>query len=134
VEQAGAWTSRVVLLSDVLASRGTRVHVVPADPGRPGPRLDGRAVAFVLVGQGQGRMRVLDIAAGFVDSGQVAVGDWVTSSADDPKLCVPLVIGRITALRHNRQKPLYYDAVVCFPQDPKSLREVFVVGMTRTDS
>ncbi|NLX23968.1 MAG: rod shape-determining protein MreC [Phycisphaerae bacterium] len=134
VEQIGALTSRVVLLSDPYANRAMRVHIAHFDPETRRPlhvTFDGRMAAFVLRGSGSGLMTVSDIHRDFVQAGVVTVGDLVTSDPHDAKLPRAMVIGEIIELRHNRDKPLLYDAVVRPRYDPKALSQVMVVDLSR---
>ncbi|HSW44914.1 MAG TPA: rod shape-determining protein MreC [Phycisphaerae bacterium] len=134
VEQTATFTSRVVLLSDPVANRGMRVHIAHYDPRTRQPRqvlLDGRLAEFVLRGAGGGSMIIRDIKSDFVDAGVVAVGDMVLSDAHDARLGQSLVIGEIEEVRHNKNQPLLYDAVVRHRFDPTALNQVLIVDQSR---
>ena len=137
VEQTASFTSRVVLLSDPAANRGTRVHIAHHDPQTRQPLLvlwDDRLAEFVLRGAGGGKMIIRDIKNEFVKAGVVAEGDLVLSDAHDPKLGQSLVIGEIEQLRHNKKEPLLYDAIVRYRFDPHALSQVLLVDRSRTGS
>ncbi len=134
VEQTASLTSRVVLLSDPTANRGIRAHIAHYDPQTGEPRqvlVDNRSAEFILRGAGSGKMIIRDIKDDFVKGGYVAVGDLVLSDEYDPKLGQSLVIGEIEELRHNRQQPLLYDAVVRHRFDPSTLNQVLIVDRSR---
>jgi cell shape-determining protein MreC len=131
VEQVSPWASRVVLLTDVLANRAMPIRIASRENGLP-LLADNLPVNFALRGAGHGKMVVSDIPREFVDAGQIRIDDLVVSDPANPDLPVSLVVGRITELSHNRKKPLYYDAVVVPPHDPKSLNRVLVVDMEGT--
>jgi cell shape-determining protein MreC len=137
VEQTASFTSRVVLLSDPAANRGVRVHIAHHDPQTRQPLQvlwDDRIAEFVLQGAGGGKMIIRDIKNDFVKAGYIAEGDLVLSDAHDPRLGQSLVIGEIELLRHNKDKPLLYDAIVRYRFDPHNLSEVLIVDRSRTGS
>lgn len=117
IEQTSTFTSRVTLLADLVAERAMRVQIA----GR-----DGRRIEFALQGRA-GRMHIFDIAKSLIENRDVCPGDLVTSAGDDPRLPAPLVVGRIAEIKLNRDKPLYYNAVVEPRPDPKRLGEVTIV-------
>lgn len=134
VQQAGPFTSRVVLLSDGLARRPMRVHIAPLMAGNDEYRVltaKGKPLTFVLEGAGRGTMRLRDIPASLVDAGHVRVGDLITCDPNNASLPVPLVVGEITRLDLNRDKPVHYDALVRCPQDPNALNQVYVADLGR---
>jgi cell shape-determining protein MreC len=142
VEQAGPFTARVVLLSDAYAQRPLRVHIAHRTPSQEDPRTfqprfvtRGDHVAeFILRGAGGGRMLIRDISHDFIEAGLVQENDLVLSDPRDPKLDQSLVVGEITKIRHNKDKPLLYDAFVRHRFDPKNLSQVLVVDRSRTAS
>lgn len=135
VEQAATFTSRVVLLSDPIANRGVLTHIAHYDRETGQPRqvlLDGQLAPFVLRGAGDGKMIIRDIKDDFIKAGVIAKGDLVLSDPHDPKLAQSLVIGEIEELRHNKDQPLLYDAIVHHRFDPQSLGQVLIVDRSRT--
>jgi len=142
VEQTGPFTSRVVLLSDAYTHRLLRVRIAHLTPSPDDPRtfqprfvtLGDHVAEFVLRGAGGGRMIINDIPHDFMDAGVVAAGDLVLSDPRDPKLGQSLVVGKITEVRHNKDKPLLYDAFVEPRFDPKSLSQVLIVDRSRPAS
>jgi len=137
VEQTASHTSRVVLLSDPVANKAMRVHVVQADPHaqRYLPVADlndsSKKADFALQGIGKGQMRIRDIDARFVQSEAIRVNDLVTSDDRDPRLPCSLVMGQIVELRQDKKNPLLYDAIVHHRCDPKELERVFIVRLAR---
>lgn len=132
VEETTASTSRVVLLSDAYANRPIRVHLAHFDPESKRPLLvtiEDKVAPFVLRGMGGGKMIVADIDRAFIDAGVVAVGDLVTSDPNDPNLPHAMVVGEIVEIHHNKDKPLFYDAIVRHRYDPKSLSQVMIVDL-----
>lgn len=123
VEQSSAFASRVVLLSDPLTRRPLHVRIGSRRKQAP------LYTAFALEGAGQGRMLIPDVPADLIKGGRVAVGDVVTSDPSNPNLPVALVIGEIRELVRNRQKPLFYDALVAPLLEPASLSHVYVVRL-----
>lgn len=134
VEQAAPLTSRVVLLSDPVASRPVRVHLAPTDSDGKHRLLavNGQPIPFALEGTGGGRMRIRDIAASLVDTGAISQGDLVTSDPNNPRLPLAMVIGRIEELTQNRDNPVCYDAVVGYLFHPKHLSQVYIADLSRT--
>lgn len=131
VEEVCPITSRVVLLSDPVASRNMSVRVVPPrGTNRPEIWQDGKPVSFPLEGAGNGRMRMLDIYRDYVEKKQLVEGDWVFCQTS-PRLPIPLVIGKIEQFEHVRTKPVYYRATVVPVIAPKSLEQVFVLDLSR---
>ncbi len=127
VEQANRYTSRVVLLSDAFANRTMRIRIVRPDaPPSEARKADNRQV-FFLKGAGRGRMLIPDIPREDVDAKLIAVGDMVTTDADDYRFPMAMVIGRIVELTHNKANPLYYEAVVEHRYDPQSVRDVTII-------
>lgn len=134
IEQTATMTSRVVLLSDAYANRAMRVHIAHFDAVSRRPlqvTLDDKVAGFILRGVGDGFMVISDIDKQFVEAGVVATGDLVTSDADDPKLPQSLVIGEISEVHLNRDKPVVYEAKVRPRYDPKSLSQVLIVDLSR---
>ena len=142
IEETGPFTSRVVLLSDAYSQRVLRVHIAhyaasDRNPRAREPRLvmmGERVAEFVLRGAGGGRMIINDIPHDFVDAGLITPGDLVLSDPHDPKLGQALVVGEITEVRHNKSKPLLYDAYVQPRFDPRSLSQVLIVDRSRHTS
>lgn len=118
IEQTQGLTSRMVLLSDPTANKALRVQV----EGRNDVPLD-----FVLEGTGAGRMRIPDVPATLVDEGWIVVGELVTTAGEDARLPVRLVVGQIVELNLQRDKRLYYDAVVASSVSPARLHEIYVI-------
>lgn len=138
IEQASPYMSRVVLLSDPVASKARLVHIATQRAGQQTAfvaDVTGRRPAdFALAGLGNGRMKVMDIDARYVNENLIKVGDLVISDDRDQRLPMSLVIGEIVELRQVRgksQKPLLYEAVVKHRLDPKSIGEVYIVNMGR---
>lgn len=134
IEDTSPLTSRVVLLSDQYTNRAMKVRIMHFDDQSQRflqVTSAGRIAEFVLRGAGAGKMIVPDIRNDFIDAHVVAVGDLVTSDPQDPKLPLGMVIGEITELRHNKDNPLLYDAVVQHRYDPKNLSQVFIVDLSR---
>jgi len=134
VEQESPFTSRVVLLSDRIGQRGLRVHITRRDGGAPvADPADPRVPAsFLLVGAGNGRMRIEEIDARLVAQGQIQTGDLVTCDPRDPRLPVAMVIGHVSEIRLRRsagEKPLLCDLVVEPRVNPDRIDEVFVVDV-----
>jgi cell shape-determining protein MreC len=132
IEETSPITSRVVLLSDRLANRAMSVRIEPVGEKRVPLVSNRKPIEFVLSGAGEGKMHMPDLPRDYIEQGYIRVGDRVTSNPTDPRLPMPLVIGRITHLEHNRKKPVYYDAVVEPLYDPRSINEVYVVDLSRT--
>ncbi len=130
VEQTGPFAARVVLLSDLQANKTLRVRVAPRDVKRPALTAGGKEVKFVLEGAGRGRMRIPEISRDFVETGLLQAGDLVTSDPADPRLPVAMVIGKISEVKHNQAKPVYYDATVMPLFEAGDLDQVFVVDVS----
>ena len=79
-------------------------------------------------------MIIRDVPRRMVEAGQVQVGDLVTSTPDDTRLPLSVVIGRIEDLQPNRDKPICFDAVVRHMANPASLSEVFIVDLSQPAS
>ncbi|GMV98834.1 MAG: hypothetical protein AMXMBFR83_31820 [Phycisphaerae bacterium] len=138
VEATEAYTSRVVLLSDHLARRPVRVHIVRDEQGQPRRVVSqgGQPLNFSLEGAGGGLMKIQDVNARYVEQGFVRVGDLVMSSPQEPRLPVSLVIGEITALEKvadPKKKPLYYTAIVRHYYDPGTIHRVFIADFPRPE-
>jgi len=131
VEQTAPFTSRLVMLSDRVQTRPMSVLITPRDVGDRLPAGGDRPLCFALAGAGRRRMRVPDVPASLVATGQIRVGDLVTSDPSDPRLPVTMVIGRITELKGHVQEPVHYDAMVEYLYDPRSLSRVFIVDLSR---
>lgn len=133
VDHAAPLTSRVVLLSDPVASGPRRVHIAPRrKPEGRHPLLadeDGQAMPFVLEGAGGGRMRIRDIPATLVEDGTIRVGDLVTSDPNDPGLPLAMVIGELEQLELNRENPVHYDATARHMHNPRTLSRVFIAQL-----
>ncbi len=125
IEETGRWTSRVVLLSDPVANKALKVRIIGKD---------NRYVEVVLSGAGRGRMKIADLPVDWVSGARarVAVGDVVTSSPDDSRLPVALAIGTISELIPNREKPLYYDAMVAPRENPAGFHDVLIADLSPT--
>ena len=141
VEETEAFTSRVVLLSDNVSRRVTKVYIQGKDP-KSHKRLIASLkkpsgfvpASFVLEGAGRGMMKIPEIDAGWVDQKLIQVGDLVTSAPDDYRLPVAMVIGEIVSLekvRDDKKKPLYYNAYVKHLYDPGTLSQVFIADFSR---
>jgi cell shape-determining protein MreC len=134
VEQASTYASRVVLLSDRYTHRKWYVHIVSM--GRPGRENayvmeNGRPTDFALEGIGDGKMRILDVNARFINDGLIRVGDFVTTDGRDPKLPLTMVIGEIVKLDKLSKHPLLYHAIVEHRCNVKDLSQVFIVNIPR---
>jgi cell shape-determining protein MreC len=121
VEETGPLASRVVLLSDPAANKALHVRI-----------LD-KAGEFTLKGAGSGQMKLVEMPREFVENGKVEVGDKVMSHPNDPKLPVPIAIGRIKELHRVKEKPVYYEATVEPACAVKSLRQVFIVDLSKSE-
>lgn len=132
VEETSPVMSRVVLLTDRIANRAMSVRIEPVGEKRVPLVSNRKPIEFVLNGAGNGKMIMPDLPRDYVERGYIRVGDHVTSNPTDPRLPLPLVIGRITHLEHNRKKPVYYEATVEPLYDPRTLNEVYVVDLSRT--
>lgn len=134
IEQAAPFTARVALLSDAHSNRKWRVHIaaVGRDDRPPEFVTDrGQPADFALEGIGDGRMRLLDVNARFVDQGLIRVGDVVTTDGHDPKLPLAMVIGEIVELQQVKKQPLLYHAVVRHRCEPRELSQVLIVDIPR---
>ncbi len=134
VEQESPFTSRVVLLSDRIGQRGIRVHITRPAGGAPvADPADPRVPAnFLLVGAGNGRMRIEEIDARLVAQGHIQTGDLVTCDPRDPRLPVAMVIGHVSEIRLRRsagEKPLLCDLLVEPRVAPERIDEVYVVDI-----
>lgn len=130
VEQTSTLTSRVVLLSDPLTNKSARVRIVARDGKRPPLTAGGKYVDFSLSGDGRGMMKIRDIPRDYVDSGRIKVGDIVTSDPTDARLPMAMVVGKLEQLQRNKNKPVYYDAVVAPLYDPQNLSQVYIVDLS----
>lgn len=139
VEETEALTSRVVLLSDNVSRRVTKVHIGRHDAtsgSRLVAMLDGKPASFALQGAGGGLMKIPEIGSRWVDQKLIRVGDVVISSPDDARLPVAMVIGEIIAMekvRDDKKKPLYYNALVKHRYDPRLLGQVFIADFSRQE-
>jgi cell shape-determining protein MreC len=132
VEQSAPYTSRVVLLSDRYSNRVWRIHIaaVGRENRKPEFVLDGdRPADFALEGIGDGKMRIPDINARFIQEKLIRVGDVVTTDGRDPRLPLAMVIGEIVELEQIKKQPLLYTAIVKHRYDPKELSDVFILDM-----
>lgn len=134
VEQTAPYVSRVVLLSDRYSNRVIRVYV--AAVGRKGrePQYvlhDGTPAEFALRGIGNGKMKILDINARFIDEDLIRVGDVVTTDGHDPAMPLTMVIGEIESIERIRNQPLLCEAVVKHRCDPGDLSRVYIVDLAQ---
>lgn len=134
VESTTPLTSRIVLLTDRLASHPIRVNLARRGEAAAVLSPEGKPISFVLEGAGSGWMRIPDIPADLVESGRVRVGDQVLTDAHNPWLPMTMMVGTIESLERPRdqQKPLFFDARVRNPCEPATLSQVFVVDLTQT--
>lgn len=137
VEETEAFTARVVLLSDNVSRRVTKVHIERYDAAKDArlvAMLDGRPASFALQGAGGGLMKIPEIDSRWVDQKMIRVGDVVMSSPDDARLPVAMAIGDIISLervRDDKKKPLFYTAHVKHRYDPRMLGQVFIADFSR---
>jgi cell shape-determining protein MreC len=129
VDQANRWTSRVVLLSDPFANRACRVRIVNTRSGKALSEKADASKTFILQGAGDGLMRIPDIPRQEIENGHIELGSTVVSDPCDGRFPVSMVIGTITELRHNKKKPLYYDAFVRHQYSPGDLHRVYIVDL-----
>lgn len=133
VDQVTPLTSRVILLSDKPAGRARprKVLISPADPTtRP---AEGEPDIFILEPLGNERMIIRDIPRRMIESQQVQLGDLVTSTPDDTRLPVAMVIGPIEQLQPNRDKPICFDAIVRHMIEPAGLSQVMIVDLMQPE-
>jgi len=133
VEHAGLWQSRVVLLSDPQANRAMRIRIQPKPGGPDHNKRRGPADPLILEGAGNGKMKIRDIPANYVENGLIQTGDLVTSDRNDPKLPLSMVVGVITKLKRiqdDKVIPLFYEALVQHRYDPKKINQAYVVDMS----
>ncbi|MFQ5492196.1 MAG: rod shape-determining protein MreC [Phycisphaerae bacterium] len=124
VIHAGSHTARVRLLSDP-AARPMPVAIARAN-GEVFEVLDAE---FWLVGQGRGRLAIIDVDHGYVEGEppQIAVGDVVITPSDDPRLGMALTIGTVQDIQPDPQNQLLYILAV-ESAAPQRIRQVFVLG------
>ncbi|MCP4592175.1 MAG: rod shape-determining protein MreC [bacterium] len=124
VDYAATHTARVRLVSDPSTRMPVQIAREWGDSMAP---LD--AELFWLVGAGGRRARVIDVDHQYVRDGGIAVDDDVLTVSDPDRLPVPLVIGRITEIRHAPGNPLLRTLEVELALDPDTLRRVYVVDV-----
>lgn len=124
VTQAGSHTARVRLLSD------------PAAPPMPvaiaratGQVFEVLKAEFWLVGQGRGRLAVIDVDRAYIegDPPQIRVGDVVITPDDDPRLPMALTIGTVRDIQPNPKNQLIYVLTVKSAV-PQKISGVYVLG------
>ncbi len=118
-------TSRVILLNDTVANKAMPVLVAGKD---------GSTIRLVLQGRGSDGMKIPDIPATLVEDGQIELGELVTTTGEDHRLPVPLVVGQIIKLDRHRDRRLYFDAIVQPRFQPDALREVYVIHHDAPDA
>lgn len=123
IDVAGTHTARVKLLSDPT----TRMVVWIARDN--GSTFDPLQADFWLVGSGGKRARIEDVNHRYVNSGAIAVGDWVLTTHGDERLPVSLAVGTVSAIAPDVHNPLLCVLDVELAIDPDRLRRVYVVDL-----
>jgi len=120
VEQTNAFSSRVRLVSDLETQM--KVHI-----GRFNEQdfvlLD---TDFWLVGSGNGRMEIKDVARSEIESGRIAVGDAVLTACDQTWLPPALTVGTVEAVEPDRRNPLLAVLTVRSAVSLDTVRTVYV--------
>lgn len=119
-EQVGPHVSRVALLSDVDSQRKVQIGRLSDDGFST---VDG---FFWLTGRGRGIMEIQQVDRRLIREGIIRKGDIVLSDAEDPVLPAALVIGKISALRNDRDNPLLSILTVQSSVIHDTLRRVYV--------
>jgi len=119
-EQVGPHVSRVALLSDVESQRKVQIGRL-SDVGFS--TVDS---FFWLTGRGHGVMEIQQVDRRLVREGVIQKGDIVLSDAEDPVLPAAMVIGKISALRNDRDNPLLSILTVQSSVSHDTLRRVYV--------
>ncbi|HEY3245713.1 MAG TPA: rod shape-determining protein MreC [Phycisphaerae bacterium] len=121
VQQAGAHTSRIRLLSDP----ATRMRVAIGRRAQDGLRLV--PGSFWMTGAGRGKLHVRDVDRRYVDDGKIKIGDVVLSPPDDAALPAALTIGEVTEIHADRDNGLLRVLEVTPPIELSSVRQVYIV-------
>ncbi len=123
VADCGTHTARVVLLSDPSIRMPVRI-------GRfEGGEFLLPPTEFWLVGQGQGKMTVIDVNRDLL-SGEppsIQTGDLVLTTNDNPKLPLALTIGKIATIAPNPKNRLLFTLEV-EPAAPIGSRDIYLLA------
>ena len=120
IEQTGTHASRVKLLSDVSVEMKVRLG-----------RFDDDGFAlhegyFWLLGTGGGRMEIRDVDKRIVENGVIASGDIVLSDPRSELLPTALVIGTVSEITVDRDKPLFAVLNIESAGDVSSMDRLYV--------
>ena len=127
VVQAATHSSRVQLLTDpdtrmiVTVSRRREDRLLPLNR------------EFWLTGVGKGGMEIRDVGHGYIEQGDVQVGDVVMTVGEEPTLPVPVAIGIIREIRRDPDNGLLHILDVEPSVRPEDLSRVYVVNAGRAD-
>ena len=129
IEHAGTHTARIKLLSDPASRRPVviwRLEDGVASTLEGDPR-------FWLVGQGAGKIAVVEVDHRYIEENAIRPGDLVITPPTDPTLPVPLTIGTITKIAADPENNLLYNLTV-ETSDHGRLRRVHVVSLAPAGS
>ena len=119
-EKVGTHTAWVKLLSDISVQMKVRVGRLAEEAFVPVEQY------YWLTGRGDRLMEIREVDRRDVRDQTVQIGDLVLSDPLDERLPAPMVIGKITAIRPDRDNPLLSILTVEPAVDHKSLRRVYV--------
>jgi len=138
IEQAGPFTSRLQLFSDVGIRTEVRVGRVA------GGRFSAVDYPCTLLGLGNGEMRIEDVPLRFIvdesqgarsDGAGMRVGDLVATPPNGfAGLPTPMVIGRVRGFEHDPRRRLVATVQVESMATPDDLDDVFIVATGSRDS
>ncbi len=120
IERTNAFSSRVLLVSDPNTQLKVRVGRFSEDGFVEAKQ------SFWLVGAGDERMEIKDVARRDVDAGTIAVGDTVLASPEQTSLPAALTIGTVEAIDPDRDNPLLSVLTVRSAVSLRSVRTVYV--------
>ena len=119
-EKVGTHTARVKLLSDVSVQMKVRIGRLGEDGFLPVNQY------FWLTGRGGRRMEIREVDRRDVQDETIQTGDIVLSDPIDQNLPAPMVIGKIAAIKPDRDNPLLATLLIEPAVDHESLRHVYV--------
>lgn len=120
VEQSGTHTARVKLLCDIDVQMKVRIARFAGEEFVPIDRY------YWLRGRGRGIMEIRDVDGREIAEGVIQVNDVVLSDPTSDWMPASMTIGRISAIRPDRDNPLLRILTVESEIDPGDLHRVYV--------
>ncbi len=141
IDELTPYSSRLVLLSDQDSREPVWVGRVEAETFRIAGPVElvrqgkpwaepGQEVAFVLAGEGNGRMVISGVHEDYVNSDVIQVGDLVVSAGTSASLPIAMVVGHVVKIEDDTHRQ-HRRLVVRCPVDERRLRWVYIVDMVQ---